>query len=230
MKMRSILFLAGCWLFIMGAALPLQGQMNLKIGYSIGLMDPVSTNKVMRDYNETRDFDNTMDDLNLLSGVTIGIRNRWDLVGLEFSWSSKINRRQADGVFDDKNFFQALFFRYGAFSAGLEFHGGNFAIGGSIDATDFIIRTEVTGEKDAFEVVNNQFTMANTFYVHYEIKANDVMGIAFRPYIQIPWSTLNVYDLHTELLPTVPALEEDFNENMLNFGLIFIFYNGQQSR
>lgn len=105
-------------------ALPGWGQLNLKIGYGLGLMNPANTNDIMDRVNQQNPwFDDDFRDLNLISGVTIGFRNRWDFIGLECSWTAKLARRKAEGLrpSDNTTFRQELFFRYNSFSAGAEF-------------------------------------------------------------------------------------------------------------
>ena len=213
-------------------ALPGWGQLNLKIGYGLGLMNPANTNDIMDRVNQQNPwFDDDFRDLNLISGVTIGFRNRWDFIGLECSWTAKLARRKAEGLrpSDNTTFRQELFFRYNSFSAGAEFFSGPFAVGGTIDGSDYILRTEFSDETETIRLVDD-FHVTSTFYISYELITSDVLSLAFRPYVQVPWTNINVYGMEEHFFPNSTTQPEAFQENLLNFGLQLLFYNGVQPR
>jgi hypothetical protein len=222
-------FLLAAFMILMGA-MPLSAQLNLKIGYSLSLFNPQQTNAVLQRFNaENPWLERSLNDLNWMSGFTVGFRNRWEVVALEVAWHTKFTKEKAEGT-DPTNtkFNRTNLYRLNAYSVGLEiFPGGNFSFGGTIDATDMIFNIEGTGFAEREKVVDG-FSLGSHFFVSYEIPAGEYMAVAFRPYIQMPWATFNVQGLERAYFPDSTAPEEDFEEDMVNFGIMFIFYNGVQ--
>ena len=103
----------------------------------------------------------------------------------------------------------------------------NFSIGGTIDATDLNYKVEGTGFQDTEKVVD-EFSMGSHFFLSYEINGGDYMSVAFRPYIQMPWESFNITGCERTNYPNSTVPESELKENLFNFGIMFIFYNGQQ--
>lgn len=228
---NSILRISCISLLLLFFCLSAKAQLNLKIGYSLGLSNPAKTNEILKQFNADNPWlDNKFKDLNLMSGIMIGFRNKWDFAALELSWTSKFNRERAEG--DDPmtgdGFTRTFFYRLNTISAGLEFYlTDNFSIGGSVDATDLNYKVEGTGFPDTEKVVD-QFNMGSHFFLSYEVNAGDYMSVAFRPYIQMPWETFNITGFERANYPDSTVPESEFEESLMNFGIMFIFYNGQQ--
>ena len=229
--MRFLSFLFGLF-FLLFSATSLQAQLNLKVGYSLGVMNPSFTNQIMKSYNQENPWlDQKLKDLNLMNGLMIGFRNRWEYIGLELSWTSKIAERDAAGLDPslNANIQRFINWRYSSFSGGLEIIIDDVSIGATLDASDIAIKTEYTGS-DGEEVILDDFFLSSHLYVNYEIKTGTFLAIAFRPYIQIPWKRVSVYDFEQHLFPDSPSDPADFDENYFNFGLMFIFFNGNHDR
>ena len=229
MKTRNILLISFLFLFCLSA----KAQLNLKVGYSLGLFNPTKTNEILKQFNaENPWLDDNFRDLNLMSGVMIGFRNRWDAVGLELAWTSKFTKERGSGDDPQTNsaFQRTYFYRVNTITAGLEFFpgGGGFCFGGTVDATDVNYKVEGTGYPDTEKIVDD-FSLGSHFFVGFEVKTGDYMSVSFRPYIQIPWETFNIQGFERANFPDSTAPVEDFEENLFNFGIMLIFYNGRQT-
>lgn len=218
-------FVCGMIVFSLSA----KAQLNLKIGYSIGLFDPGITNDILRQYNlENQWLENDFKDLNLMSGIVIGFRNSWDFVGLDLSWTSKFNREFGEGPDPStgNSFSRTYYYRLNTFSAGLEFYPtSNFGFGGSIDATDLNYKVDGTGYSDTEKIVDG-FSMGSHFFLSYEISTSDFLSVSFRPYIQLPWESFNIQGFEQANFPDSTDPASEFEENLFNFGLMIVFFNG----
>lgn len=205
-----------------------QGQLNLKIGYSLSLAAPENVNRTIRAYNAANPwFNKPMRELNLVNGVNIGFRNKWDGVALEFSWSSKFSTKDIEGIrpIDNENFFRETTFRLGSFSFGPEFFFGDFGIGATVDITDLEIRTNKTQQPTELLTVDDSY-ISSHFFVSYYINTGDFLTLCFRPFVHVPYETVNVFEFEQELFPGTTNTAEGYEDNFVNFGLMIIFYNG----
>lgn len=207
-------------------------QLNLKIGYSAGVINPENINRLMTAYDEENPwFEEKPRDLNIINGVTIGFRSRWEYVSLEFSWVSKFASRDMSGIrpVDEAGFEREIIYRIGSFSFGPEFFIGNIGFGGTLDATDFQIRTNYSGQPTELVLVD-EFSLSSHFFVSYHLVTSDFLSLTLRPYVQLPYERFNVHGLEEDLFPMNTTDPETVNDNLLNFGLQILFFNGPQTR
>jgi len=68
--------------------------------------------------------------------------------------------------------------------------------------------------------------LSSHFHLSLNVESNDILTLSIKPYVQVPWSKLNVIPLHEELLPNDTVNADDFKEDFLNFGIMLVFYNG----
>ena len=209
-------------------ATEVEAQLNLKIGYSLSVLDPRQVNESIKAFNEANPwYDDKLRDLNLINGVTIGFRNKWESVALEFSWSSKFNSKFIEGVRPDDNelVFREVIFRIGSFSFGPEFLFDNIGIGATLDASDFTIRSSKSKEPNELTILD-EFSLSSHIFASYHIQTGDFLSLCFRPFVQIPFDRINTFEFEKELFPGTTNDPENYNDSFLNFGLMIIFYNG----
>ena len=205
-------------------------QLNLKIGYSLSVLDPQNLNETVKAFNEANPwYDDKLKDLNLFNGLLIGFRNKWEGVALEFTWSTKFASQRIEGIRpdDNKSVFRENFYRIQSFSFGPEFYFGNIGIGATLDASDVTIRTLKSQEPNEIPVLD-EFTLSTHLFASYHIKTGDFMSLCFRPFVQLPFDRINTFSFEEELFPGTTNDSADYDDNFLNFGLMIIFYNGNQ--
>lgn len=205
-------------------------QFNIRIGYVGAVMGPEQLNNIAQRYNRENPWlADELRDLNLINGFTFGLRNRWESFGLEFSWTSKIARRVTGGVdpAQNKEIYKTYLYRLGSFSAGAEIFRDNLTLGGSIDISDFVVRRQYEDDPKPVRFLEESF-VAGTLYLGYEIKTSQVLALSFRPYVQIPFQRVNIFPYEEEFFPNTTANPDDQQENLVNFGLMLLFYNGKQ--
>jgi hypothetical protein len=201
-------------------------QLNIKAGYSGSYTDPTINNGILQEYNAERPwFEKKLEDVNFLSGIVLGARYRFDFVAVDVSWYGRFKRISAEGIDPtlSTNFKRQLNYNFNSYSFGIENFIGSFSLGGSIDLNKTDIRTKKTGREDRFSVVD-QWGYGSHFFISYNLQSTQLQ-FSVRPYVQIPWTNVDLTPLSEELELSTTA---DQNENFMNFGIMFIFFNGPQ--
>lgn len=203
----------------------INAQLNIKAGFVAGYTDPTVNNSILQTYNVERPWlEKTFDDVHYLSGIVLGFRHRFEFVAIDVSWYGRFKRASAEGIDPalSTNYERRLNYGFNTFSFGIENFIGSFSMGGSIDLNKTGIRTQKTGRDDRFTVVD-QWGYGSHFFVSYNLKATQ-LEFSIRPFIQIPWTNVDLAPLAEEL--EVNTGLTDLNENFMNFGIMFIFFNG----
>lgn len=203
-------------------------QLNLSVGYTVGLVSPEGLDRVLNQYNDERPWlRNQLSDVNFLNGYSIGLRYKIDRIAFDFKWENQINRTTANGLdpITDTEFEQTLFFKISTFGIGLEsFLNEKISVHGNFEFNKFRVRTEITNVTDRFELLNNWST-GSTFSAGYNFVGSKLVHVSIRPYVTFGWTNHPLDDLNRNLNPdgaVVNGIEEEF----MNFGLKVIFYNG----
>ena len=217
-------------LFFICFALNLEAQFSLKVGYNFGKTNPSIANGIIERYNETNDFfADELEEIKWMSGFDLGVRVRNEFVAAELSWGNKYNRQFAEGTdpLTDDDYFREVFLRFGSYSFGLESFIGQFGFGSTIDLNRASVRTRDTNERKKYKVVA-ETGFSSHFFLSYHFEASETTSFSLRPYIQVPWKGVNLYNLEQELNPEFAstAIEDDYNERFLNFGIQVLFFNG----
>ena len=202
-------------------------QLNFKVGYKGGFLDPTINNEIIRAYNADKPWlTKSFKDLKYLSGLVLGFRNRWDLVAIDVSWYGSFSRNKSEGVDPTLNstYERTLNYGFSSISLGIENFIGNFSFGASIDIDKTDIRTLKTGRPDRFTVVD-EWGYGSHFFVAWNVKSTQ-LEFSIRPFVQIPWKEVDLSPLADELEVSIPG--DNLNENFMNFGVMFIFFNGPQ--
>ena len=226
--MRHCLFL-----LFLGLTTTLSAQLNSKVGYTLGFYDNPAYAALIERYNAERPWLEPLPDRGLVNGITIGLRYRYELVGLELSWRNQFTNHRTSGtnpaagtVFDRR-----IASRINTFSFGAEFYAGPVSAGVSIDHSSLGMRTEVTDIEDAFDVVDGENSWGHTIYLSLEPEVtNGKLSLAVRPYWQAFWQDFSFRGLGNELEPdrATNAPDKDYRESFGHFGLMLIFYNGEK--
>ena len=217
-------------LFILSFTTNLAAQVSLKVGYNFGKANPAVYNGMIQRYNTTNDyFTDPLEEIKWMSGFDLGVRVSNEFVGAELSWGNKYNRQYAEGTSPITNaeYFREIYLRFGSYSFGLESFIGPVGIGSSIDLNRASVRTRDTNENKKYKVLA-ETGFSSHFYLSYHFEASETTSFSLRPYVQVPWKGVNLYKLEQELNPefAATAVEADYNERFLNFGIQILFFNG----
>ena len=208
----------------------LDAQFSLKVGYNFGRVTPDVTNGIIQRFNENNSFyADPLEEFKWVSGFDLGVRYKNEYVAAELSWGNKYNRQFAEGTNPVTNAdeFREVFLRYGSYSFGLESIVGSVGFGSSIDLNRVSFRTRDTDESRKSKVLAETGFSSN-FFLSYHLEASETTSFTLRPYVQVPWKGVNIFELEEELNPEFAstANRDDYVERYLNFGIQIIFFNG----
>ncbi len=207
-------------------------QINVKVGYSAGYTNPKVYNNIIKQFNDNNPWlDKSMGKLAVLHGLHLGFRYKISNFGFELSWANKYGQKTSSGILPnttDTTFERELNLRMNELSFAYENYIGPIILGASIDGIMYNFKTKVTGTDGRYPIGAKQYGLASTFTLGISLEANDRMSVCIKPYVQMPWTMINLRSVDLELNEnnSLPP-ETDYEQRFLNFGVMLIFYNGQ---
>jgi len=224
------LVIAGCLLVGCLTVSQVTAQVNIKVGYHAGYMNPKVNSLILNQYSYKRNWlDVPLEPFNSIQGVQLGLRYKLEFVGFELTWYNRYKTLRSEGdtpanVPFDRN----LYYRTVTYSFAMENYIGKFGFGGSFDVDNLRIRTLKSGRGDRFSL-SQDFAYSSHFCIFYNFEANDFLTVSIKPYCQYHWTTFNMLPLLEELEPDFNNSfdEKIFGDNFTNFGIMLIFYNGR---
>lgn len=214
------------------------GQVNLKVGYAGGFTKAPVLNAVVSKFNT--DFvsnnpsgrlDDALNDFRSLHGLEIGVRYRINRVGFEVSWNSMSDKSDIFGTMADKSTFQDKWFlSLTEFSTGIENYFGHFGYGASLGYRTARLKTDIPGAPRKKRSVTHESGLASKFYLIFQFPG-DKVGIAFKPYVQVPLKNLDIssfdQELNVQIDNSYMAVKPQ-EERFFLYGISIVLYNGRQ--
>lgn len=213
-------------------------QFNIKVGYSGGFTKAPVLNGIVDRYNiKFGKADAPLEQFRSLHGLEIGLRYRLSRVGFEVSWNSMTDRNAvvgrpvtgpSTGVFFQDKYYLSL----SEFSFGLENYFGNIGYGASIGYRTARMKTDITGSTKKKREVLSESGLCSKFYLIFQYPG-DKVGIALKPYIQLPLADLNMRNFDTELNRELDGntnyvAPDPQKEKFMMYGFSIVLYNGKQ--
>lgn len=226
-------------LILWATTVSLSGQLNIKVGYVGGFTKAPVLNDVVDRFNvdflKTNDkgtLDDVLDPITSLHGLEVGLRYRINKVGFELSWHNMSDKSDIIGTLNDKTSFQDKWFTsLTEYSLGMENYYGNFGYGASLGYRTVRMKTDISGAPRKKRLVVNESAFASKLYLIFQYPGQKV-GIAFKPYIQVPLGNLDIsnfdQELNVQLNPNYSASKPQ-EERFLLYGISIVLYNGQQN-
>ncbi|MBK8517389.1 MAG: hypothetical protein IPL55_14225 [Saprospiraceae bacterium] len=214
------------------------GQLNIKVGYTNGFMDAPILNKVVTNFNESFTskypgsfLDDNLNKFSSVHGLEIGLRYRVNSVGFELSWNSMSDKSDVYATLPNKVSFQDKWFlSLTEYSAGIENYFGHFGYGASLGYRTARMKTDIFGAPRKKRKVVEESGFASKFYLIFQFGGEKV-GIAFKPYVQVPLRNLDISNFDQELnvqgdsaYKAIKPQEERF----FLYGISIVLYNGKQ--
>jgi hypothetical protein len=208
----------------------LQAQLNVKVGLSVSYIDNPLENSIIERYNAANPWQSeALDELRLMPGIDLGLRQKFEFVAIEASWKNKFQNLDAEGTRpgESTEFVRDLFYTINSYSIGLDiFLTKKISIGGSLDRTVYFVKSKNTGDSDRRENVR-EWVPGSHFHASFEFESGDNLSISLRPFVQMTWSDINLFGIEKELFPETSEPVENFNTRYRQFGLMLVFYNGR---
>lgn len=225
-------------IFVSLSNIVLYAQLNIKVGYSNGYMDAPELNKVITGFNEgfvkkfsSGTLDDKLDPFRSLHGLEIGLRYRLNKVGFELSWNSMSDKSDVYGTLqNNSNFQDKWFLSMTEYSVGIENYLGHFGYGASMGYRTARMKTDIIGAPRKKKSVMEESGFASKFYLIFQF-GGDKVGIAFKPYVQVPLRNLDVssfdQELNIQFDESYKALRPR-EERFFLYGISIVLYNGRQ--
>ena len=234
MLQRRIIFLFFFTLIYLNV---LVSQLNIKVGYTGGFTSAHDLNNIVRKFNE--DFigkyggrlDDALNEIRSMHGLEIGLRYRINRVGFELSWHNMSDKSDVFGQLNDKTSFQDKWFvSLTEYSLGVENYFGKVGYGASIGHRTARAKTDIFGAPRKKKSVTSESGYASKFYLLFQFPGEKV-GIAFKPYVKVPLSNLDMSSFDQELnvqLDKNYVAAKPLDERFFLYGISIVLYNGRQ--
>ena len=205
----------------------LEAQLNVKIGYDLSVLDPTANNAIIARNNEKETYQSEFSSLSLFNGLQTGIRYKFDVVALEFTYGMKIKGLRAEGtnLGSGQNIENRLGYAFQRFSGGLESLFGTFGLGATIDYNIQGIKSTFEGEGSSGKLKNNSW--GNTVFLSLNFEGSGNTSLSIKPFAQFFWSDWDLSTFDAQINGEA-QLGITQNERFTNFGISLIFYNGPQ--
>jgi len=215
------------FLFLCCVCFKTQAQLNIKIGYTGAYTKVPSINKIVNDFNVAHpELDDVLDEFKFLNGIEIGLRYRMRSAGFELSWANMSKKSDAFAVGISEKWYLSLT----DYSLSAESYFGNFGIGAGLGHRSAFMKTTVPGAPRKKKTVVDDGGFFTKLYLLAQIPG-DKVGLAIKPYVQIPLRNLDFTNFSTELNRKfepnfiTPVVDP---EKFLVFGISLVLYNGKQ--
>lgn len=209
------------------------GQLNFKVGYSFGYTQMTDANILHRAYNDSKDYPGKpgiveiMKDLHWMHGIEVGVRQKWESVGVEISYQNLGRDRSALGLeLDETAFEKTLFYSTRTYSLALENYFGPVGYGASIGRTKMKVSTDIDGINNTKRPLVSDGNLSSQFYLLLAAQGTKTVSLTIKPYVSINWGGFNLSKLEPELNVETTLDLTDVQPTF--FGVSVLFYNGPQ--
>jgi len=219
--------------------LSMLAQFNVRIGYSLGFVNPNVTNDLMAMHQTNNEsfFDEYLaaDRLRMMYGITLGTRYKFGRGSLELSWQNLSRERKSVGFQRPDPPLQPTSiseeFKYGMSMFMLTYENtfGRIGLGTSVGRNFVTVNQTTTNGQDSVPLLISAEQPRPSHYVGrihlaYNFFGNNTVSFAIKPYVQFGLTDLDISPLSSNL-----GIElEDTQESFPLIGISFAFYNGKQ--
>jgi len=209
----------------------LQAQLNVKVGLSAGYINDAFENSIIQRYNEANTWqDEPLDELRIMPGIDLGLRQKFEFLAVEASWKNKFQNLDSKGIRpgEEEKFVRDLFYTINSYSVGADiFITKKISLGATYDRTIYFVKSKNTGDTERRENIKQNIPGSH-FHASFEFESSNNLSISLRPFVQMTWSDVNLFGIEKELFPETNEPMEDFNTRFRQFGLMLVFYNGRK--
>lgn len=216
----------------------LSGQLNLKIGYTLGFYSPEVHNNIVtiHDMQRSLSFDqyNEARPLNLAFGINLGLRYKTDFGNFEFSWESLARTTSSVGILrppdpaplsSSSNEFR---YRFNMLMVTYESIFGLIGVGSTLGVNLASLDQVVQGTTDEFDLLGESPSGNDQYFARlhlsFNFAGNSSVAFAIKPYIQIPITNIDL----SSFASVLDVQNAETQESYPAWGLSFTFYNGRQ--
>ena len=207
------------------------GQINLKVGYSIGYTNLDKTKSIFDRFNDNNlQAEKKLSPVKIFNGIDLGLRYKFQHFGIDLGLSSMsgstdaLNVFQSDGSLGKDEWKISIINYY----LGLENYFGSFGYGVTIGTQKLKYRTDLASDSGK-KVIYSESVLNSRFYLILEVPSNKI-SFSIRPFISTTWKPYNIKGVELVFDPQSNLPERDFDQDLIVYGLSFMFYNGPQRK
>ncbi len=201
-------------------------QFNVTTGYELSYQFSDNFNDIIQKFNTQNDFlDSNLEELKIMHGLQLGLRYEVEnILAFTLGWKYRFKNSTASGTEPTTltNVKRELFIRQNVLSVGFENQFGFIGYGATLDYNRVGFKQEI--DNNSKKKISTDHHFGSTFYLNFISPRSNQIRLSVRPYIQIPWTKMDLAKLDMELNETVNT--EKIEEGFMNFGIMFIFLNG----
>jgi len=219
--------LLSCCFFLILATVAC-GQTNFKVGYSFGYSNMNDANRVHQAYNDSKPgIVEVLKNIHWMHGIEVGVRQKWESVGIEISYQNLGRDRSAIGLeLDESTFEKTIFYSTRTYSFALENYFGPFGYGASIGRTKMKVSTDIEGISGTKRPLTSDGNLSSQFYLLLSAPGTKTVSLTIKPYVSFNWGGFNLTNLESELKVDTGLDLSDIQPTF--FGISLLFYNGPQ--
>lgn len=206
----------------------IEAQLNFKVGYSFGNAAMSDVNRVHQAYNASQPgIVEPLKDLRWMHGIEIGVRQKWESLGIELSYQNLGRERTGLGLdANDNGFEKTLSYSTRSFSFAIENYFGYLGYGASIGRTSLRLKSEIPNLNNTDRLLTSDGNLSSQFYILLSAPGTKTVSLTIKPYISVNWGGFNLNALEPELEVDTGIDLSDINPTF--FGISVLFYNGPQ--
>jgi len=220
-------------------SVPTSAQFNVRIGYSLGFVSPETNNSIIQLHNTQRamffDQYTPAEDLNLMYGISLGLRYKLDLGSLELHWESisrtlaSTGRTRPEPPLPTTSLTQEIQYSLNMLMLTYETNFNRIGIGSSIGKNFLGIKEILSNSKDKPSFLDNDSGQDSNhfiarFHIAFNFYGNSTVAFAIKPFIQFAVTNSDL----TPLADNLGVSTNNTKEGFPMWGLSFAFYNGRQ--
>ena len=204
----------------------IEGQLNIKIGYSLDYSKYSINNAILNSYNESfPSLTQSFRDVHFSNGLQLGLRVKSQYLAIDANWERVSNEKTAKGINGSGAFSSNLDYTLNRYAIGLEAYPAYFGIGTNVYYQQISI-SSIDNDSDFKEKILKDGDFGSKVYLIFSVPGTNLMSFSLQPYVMIPWTATNYFDLNNHL--NQPSALTTFNQRNIHLGLSLIFYNGPQ--
>jgi hypothetical protein len=203
----------------------------LKVGYAFGHSNMEQTKSLFDNFNTNNpQAEKKLSTIKNFHGIELGTRYKFKSFGIELGLSSMSGSSEALNVFQSNGALGSDEWKISVinYSIGLENYFGNFGYGANIGLQKLKYRADIDGSKSK-KTIFNESVLNSKFYLILEVPSNKI-AFSVRPFISTTWEPYNIKAVELVFNPQSTLPKSDFDQNILVYGISFLFYNGPQNR
>ena len=214
------------FVFVSGAY-QANGQLNIKMGYTMNYGQNEVNNKLFDNYNKNNLWlSEEFKPLRFLNGIQAGIRYKQEFVGIDVYYERIFGDRGSSGInLEGVAKTNELKYAFSRFGIGLELYNKYFGVGANTYYETLSIKSQIT-ELESDQKIVSDGNFGNKLYLIFNSIGNDRVSVSLQPYAMLPWTSSNLFNLETHL--RIPSNLITYNQSNFQYGISLILYNGPQ--